>query len=99
MMSKSGRDRPLCWSPAAFLRIIGSSPFTPKWRARHLKVIREKCSEALHILDRFHIEAKMNKALDEVRAGESRRMAMEGRTPVLKKSRWLLLKREENLKT
>jgi transposase len=64
-----------------------------------LKVIREKCSEALHILDRFHIVAKMNKALDEVRAGESRRMAMEGRTPVLKKSRWLLLKREENLKT
>ena len=26
-------------------------------------------------------------------------MAMEGRTPVLKKSRWLLLKREENLRT
>ncbi len=26
-------------------------------------------------------------------------MAMEGRTPVLKKSRWLLLKREKNLKT
>ena len=41
----------------------------------YLKVIREKCSEALHILDRFHIVAKMNKALDEVRAGESRRMA------------------------
>ena len=40
----------------------------------------------------------MNKALDEVRAGESRRMASEGRTPLLKKSRWLLLKREENLK-
>src|SRR4029078_2451347 len=57
----------------------------------YLEVIREKCSEALHILDRFHIVAKMNKALDEVRAGESRRMAMEGRTPVLKKSRWLLL--------
>src|SRR3974390_2740369 len=48
---------------------------------------------------RFHIVAKMNKALDEVRAGESRRMASEGRTPVLKKSRWLLLKRQENLKT
>ena len=59
----------------------------------------KKCSEALHILDRFHIVAKMNKALDEVRAGESRRMANEGRTPLLKKSRWLLLKREENLKT
>jgi transposase len=65
----------------------------------YLKVIREKCSDALHILDRFHIVAKMNKALDEVRAGESRRMASEGRTPLLKKSRWLLLKREENLKT
>ena len=62
------------------------------------KVIREKCSEALHILDRFHIVAKMNKALDAVRAGESRRMATEGRVPVLKKSRWLLLKSEENLK-
>src|ERR1700726_3453581 len=65
----------------------------------YLKVIREKCSEALHILDRFHIVAKMNKALDEVRAGESRRMAHEGFMPMLKKSRWLLLKREENLKT
>jgi transposase len=65
----------------------------------YLKVIREKCSEAIHILDRFHIVAKMNKALDEVRAGESRRMVREGYLPVLKKSRWLLLKREENLKT
>ena len=65
----------------------------------YLKVIREKCAEALHILDRFHIVAKMNKALDEVRAGESRRLALEGLAPVLKKSRWLLLKREKNLKT
>src|SRR5947209_9250873 len=65
----------------------------------YLKVVREKCSEALHILDRFHIVAKMNKALDEIRAGESRRIASEGGVPVLKKSRWLLLKREENLKT
>jgi transposase len=64
----------------------------------YLKVIREKCSEATHILDRFHIVAKMNKALDEVRAGESRWMARDGRTPLLKKSRWRLLKREENLK-
>ena len=64
----------------------------------YLTVIREKCSEALHILDRFHIVANMNKALDEVRAGESRRIAIEGRIPVLKKSRWLLLKRGDNLK-
>jgi transposase len=51
----------------------------------YLKVIRERCAEDLHILDRFPIVAKMNKALD-------------GLAPVLKKSRWLLLKREENLK-
>jgi len=31
--------------------------------------------------------------------GQSRRIASEGGVPVLKKSRWLLLKREENLKT
>jgi transposase len=61
-------------------------------------VIREKCSQALHILDRFHIVAKMNLALDDVRAEESRRMRREGRVPVLKKSRWLPLRREHNLK-
>jgi transposase len=65
----------------------------------YLKVIREHCSGALHILDRFHIVANMNKALDEVRAAESRRIAFEGRIPVLKKSRWLLLKRGNNLQT
>jgi transposase len=63
----------------------------------YLKLIREKCSEALHILDRFHIVAKMNKALDEIRAEEARHMKREGRDPVLRKSRWLLLKRGDNL--
>ena len=63
----------------------------------YLKVIRQKCSQALHILDRFHIVAKMNQALDEVRAEESRRMKREGQNPVLRKSRWLLLKRPKNL--
>ena len=37
----------------------------------YLKVIREQCSEALHILDRFHIVANMNKALDDIRAARS----------------------------
>ena len=64
----------------------------------YLKVIRERCSQALHILDRFHMVAKMNLALDDVRAEESRRMMREGRVPVLKKSRWLLLRRRQNLK-
>ena len=68
------------------------------WRP-YLRVIREKCSQALHILDRFHIVAKMNKALDDVRAAESRKMAQEGHQPLLKKSRWCVLKRKENLTT
>lgn len=63
----------------------------------YLRVIREKCSQALHILDRFHIVAKMNLALDEVRSQEAGRMRREGFDPVLKKSRWLLLKLLQNL--
>jgi len=63
----------------------------------YLKLIREHCSEALHILDRFHIVANMNKALDTVRAEESSRMRREGRAPILKKSPSLLLRRSENL--
>ena len=49
----------------------------------YLRVIRERCSNAVHILDRFHIVAKMNKAFDEVRAGEARRLAQDGYEPVL----------------
>jgi len=63
----------------------------------YLRVIREKCSQALHILDRFHIVAKMNNALDEVRASEARHMAAAGHEPLLKKTRWCLLKRKQNL--
>jgi transposase len=63
----------------------------------YLGVIREECSHALNILDRFHIVAKVNKALDEIRASEARRMKREGYEPVLTKSRWCLLKRPENL--
>ena len=63
----------------------------------YLRVIREKCSQALHILDRFHIVAKMNDALDDVRAAESRRLAQAGHAPLLKNSRWCVLKRKTNL--
>ncbi len=63
----------------------------------YLYVVREKCSQALHILDRFHIVAKMNEALDDVRAAESRKMAQDGHEPLLKKSRWCILKRKANL--
>ena len=63
----------------------------------YLKVIQEHCSQALHVLDRFHVVAKMNKALDEVRAAETRKMAQDGYEPLLKKSRWCILKNKVNL--
>jgi len=63
----------------------------------YLKVIKKKAGQAIHVLDRFHIVAKLNKAIDEVRAGEHRQMQKDGYEPVLKHSRWLLLKRRENL--
>jgi len=34
----------------------------------------ETCSQALNILDRFHIVAKVNKALDDIRSAEARRI-------------------------
>ena len=66
------------------------------WPA-YLELIAKHCNQALNILDRFHVVAKLNLALDEVRASEARRMAREGYEPVLKKKRWCLLKRPENL--
>ncbi len=63
----------------------------------YLKVIRERAGSALNILDRFHIVARLNKALNKVRADEHRTMQADGYEPLLTKSRWLLLKRPENL--
>ena len=48
-------------------------------------------------MDRFHIMKKMNEAIDEVRRGEAARLKQDGYEPVLKHSRWCLLKRPENL--
>ena len=63
----------------------------------YLKVIREKCGQALHVLDRFHIVKKLQEAVDDVRAAEAKQMASDGYEPILKKARWCLLKRPENL--
>jgi transposase len=67
----------------------------------YLNVIAERAKNALNILDRYHIVSKMNKALDDVRAKETRaltaRAKAKGSEVVLKHSRWCLLKRPENL--
>ena len=62
----------------------------------YLKVIAEQLKHAVHVLDRFHIMKKMNEALDEVRRSEAARLRRDGYEPVLKHSRWCLLKRPEN---
>lgn len=65
----------------------------------YLKVIAQRAGGAVHVLDRYHIMASLNKAIDKVRAGEARRMERDGYEPVLKHSRWCLLKRPENRTT
>lgn len=74
------------------LRYVCSDMWKP-----YLKVIARKAGSAVHVLDRFHIMARFGKALDEVRAGEARALKAKGYEPVLSKTRWLLLKRPENL--
>jgi transposase len=74
------------------LRFVASDMWKP-----YLDVIAELASQAVNVLDRFHIVAKVNKAVDEVRAGEAREIIRDGYEPVLKHTRWCFLKNPENL--
>ena len=58
---------------------------------------RQEILASAAILDRFHIVAKLNKAIDEVRAAEAKELAAKSYEPLLKHSRWCLLKRVANL--
>jgi len=79
---------------SAEIRFICSDMWQP-----YLNVIAERAKNALNILDRYHIAAKMNKAIDEVRAKETREMKarnrLTGKEVVLTHSRWCLLARGE----
>jgi transposase len=66
------------------------------WKA-YLPVLAEQVPQALHVLDRFHIMKQLGLAVDAVRAAEVKRLKRDGYEPVLKRSRWCLLKRPENL--
>jgi transposase len=68
---------------------------TDMWKP-YLQIVAEMASKALNILDRFHIMSHMNKAIDKVRATEAKTLKAQGKEPVLKGSRWCLLKRPEN---
>ena len=74
------------------VQFVCSDMWQPYW-----KVIGEQLGTAVPVLDRFHILQKFGKALDEIRAEESKRLKQDGYEPVLTKSRWCLLKRPENL--
>ncbi|MCP5069465.1 MAG: ISL3 family transposase [bacterium] len=77
---------------AAGLKFVCSDMWKP-----YLTVIKERAAQAVHVLDRYHIVANLNKAVDLVRAKEVKRLKADGYQPILKRSRWLFLKRPENL--
>ena len=72
------------------LRFVASDMWKP-----YLDVVKDKAGQALQILDRYHVAAKLNKAVDEVRAKEARELARKGYAPILKHSRFCFLKRKE----
>ena len=67
------------------------------WKA-YLEVIKERLSHAVHVLDRFHIVAHLNKAVDDVRRQEVARLNKEKKPAYLKNTRWIFLKKASNLK-
>jgi transposase len=71
----------------AELRVIVSDMWRP-----YLKVARKHLGQAVHILDRFHITALLNQAVDKVRRSESYTLTGPRRKERLKNTRWLLLK-------
>lgn len=87
----------------SFFRLLGRGGYgsidyvcSDMWKP-YLKVIRKKLPNAMHILDRFHIVAKLNKAVDEVRRAEVKRLSLEGYEDALKHTKYCFLKNEENL--
>lgn len=86
-----------------FFRLIGKEESrkikfvcSDMWPA-YLKVIKKKAPQALNILDRFHIVAKLNDAVNDVRKQEVKSLSEDGYEPVLKGSKYCFLKNEENL--
>ena len=82
-----GRER------CAKLEFVCSDMWKP-----YVKVIAKKASNALHILDRFHIVQHLSKSIDKIRAEEVRTMAGNGYDiEVLKNTKYCFLKNEKNL--
>ena len=67
------------------------------WKA-FLVTVARRANAAVQVLDRFHVTKLCNKAIDEVRRDEARKLRAAGDTVTLKHTRWVLLKRRANLK-
>jgi transposase len=66
------------------------------WKA-FIGVIAKHASKAVHVLDRFHVAKLLCDAVDQVRRDEVHSLRKAGRTALLTKTRWILLKRRANL--
>jgi transposase len=66
------------------------------WRA-FITTIAKQANSAVHVLDRFHVMRLFGKAVDQVRRDEAKKLRAQGDTVTLKHTRWVLLKRKENL--
>lgn len=77
---------------SSLLKFVCSDMWKP-----YLTTIAKRATNALNILDRFHIAQKLSEAIDKVRAEETRALIKKGKPVVLKYSRWALLKNPENL--
>ena len=66
----------------------------------YLHVIAAQASQALHVLDRFHITTHLNQAVDQVRRAESTRLRATGKAAAqrLKHMRWPLLRRRSRVR-
>ena len=65
---------------SAGLKFICSDIWKP-----YPKAIAKKAGQSIHVLDRYHIMAKMNKTIDEVRAAEAKQLKQKGQRPILKR--------------
>jgi transposase len=87
---RAGLDELEAWRPgfAAGLRVVCSDMWKP-----FLKVVRERCGQALNVLDPFHVAKHLNEAVDAVRRGEQARLRDKAAAKQAKGGRFLLLKR------
>ena len=74
------------------LQVVCSDMWKP-----YLKIIHRYAGQALNVLDKFHIVAHLNKAVDETRRQDAAELRRNGDDVTLKKTRWCLLKRPERL--